>query len=576
MTALVLPTTAYAAPGDLDTSWDTDGIRFDPAMSGEAIAVQSDGKVVTGSRFNAGLFRYNADGTPDTSFDGDGFVATNQGVRDIVIQSDGKIVVAGGEGDFWVARFNSDGTPDTSFDTDGEAFADFGAFDEGFGVAFASGGRIVVAGESNGDFAVARFTSAGAPDTSFDTDGRQTVDFGSSDRAWDLVVQSNGRTVLTGDSNGDFALAGLTDAGALDATFGAGGLRTTDFGGFDRGFGSALMSDDRIIVAGHRDSDVFAVARYTASGSLDSSCDGDGTFETTFVAGFQEARDVAVQFNDRFVVTGVQGGNAATARFEPADCAPDTSFGGGDGQVVQPITEGNGAEAIAINHSTGRILVAASIAGEPPDQFVFAYLGDPPPDEPPPQDPPPEEQPPPDPCANDRTGPAVTIRSVQDRTLYRQSQSPSSVRVEASDASGLRTDPADPNRPISTQQVGLFTVTATATDNCNNQTTATFKYRVAGVPEIGLAGVRASCTASNFVATIRITADVSLTSVTARLNGRTIARGTKSRLSFKVNAKRLRAGRHRITIATRDRAGNRSTMTVSFARCVVVEPSFTG
>ncbi|HEX8744929.1 MAG TPA: hypothetical protein VF712_17525 [Thermoleophilaceae bacterium] len=574
--ALALPTAAAAAPGDLDTSWAGDGIREEPGFEGSDVAIQSDGKVVVASAFSSGLLRYNADGTPDASFGGgDGVVEPNQPLEGVAIQPDGKIVAVGGFSDFYVARFDADGSPDTSFDGDGEAEADFGGFESARAVAIQADGRIVVVGSAGGDFAFAHFTSSGAPDTGFDSDGKQTVDFGGSDFAEGVVVQSSGRIVAAGHSDGDFALAGLTDAGAPDGTFGSGGLRTTDFGAFERAGGIALMSDERIVVAGDTASDFFALARYDANGTLDSSCDGDGKLTTDFGTGFQAGRDVAVQFNDKIVAVGAAGNDIALARYEAGDCAPDATFGGGDGEVTTPMPNGNGANAVAIQPDDGKIVVTASIAGEPPDQWVARYEGDAPPQQPPPQQPPPE-QPPPDPCANDRTAPTVTIRSLQERTLYRQGQSPSSVRVEASDASGLRSDPSDASRPISTQETGVFTVTATATDNCDNQATVTFRYRVAGDPVIGIAGVRASCVSSNFAATIRVTAGVSIRSLTARLNGRLLGSATKSRLTFRVPAKRLRAGRHTIVISARDRAGNRSTLRATFARCVVVEPSFTG
>jgi hypothetical protein len=50
------------------------------------------------------------------------------------VQADGKIVIGGilapGQGtgyDFAVARLNSDGTPDTTFDGDGKTTIDFGS-----------------------------------------------------------------------------------------------------------------------------------------------------------------------------------------------------------------------------------------------------------------------------------------------------------------------------------------------------------------------------------------------------------------------------------------------------------------
>src|SRR5215213_3696859 len=78
-----------AAAGDLDTTFSGDGVAFYnnsgfSVESGQAIAVQSDGKVVvagaTGDGSASGdilLLRYNADGTPDSTFDTDGVVITD-------------------------------------------------------------------------------------------------------------------------------------------------------------------------------------------------------------------------------------------------------------------------------------------------------------------------------------------------------------------------------------------------------------------------------------------------------------------------------------------------------------------
>ena len=101
----------WAAPGDLDTSFDGDGIVttvFGGSIitGAEGVAIQSDGKIVIAGdirtltdNFNFALARYNVDGSLDTSFDGDGKVTTDFGGGEIAtavaIQSDGKIVAAG-------------------------------------------------------------------------------------------------------------------------------------------------------------------------------------------------------------------------------------------------------------------------------------------------------------------------------------------------------------------------------------------------------------------------------------------------------------------------------------------------
>ena len=75
------------------------------------------------------------------------------------MQSDGKILVAGSSGgDFVLARYTPDGTPDATFGTAGLVTTDFyGGADSGQSVAIQSDGKILVAGYSSGDFALARY-----------------------------------------------------------------------------------------------------------------------------------------------------------------------------------------------------------------------------------------------------------------------------------------------------------------------------------------------------------------------------------------------------------------------------------
>jgi uncharacterized delta-60 repeat protein len=101
---------ASAAVGDLDTSFDTDGIVTTAIGAGgdeaKSVALQGDGKIVVsghtvnGGNYDFAVVRYNTNGSLDTSFSGDGKVTTAIGASNdyalsIALQSDGKIVVAG-------------------------------------------------------------------------------------------------------------------------------------------------------------------------------------------------------------------------------------------------------------------------------------------------------------------------------------------------------------------------------------------------------------------------------------------------------------------------------------------------
>src|SRR5512145_1328465 len=78
----------------------------------------------------------------------------------------------------------------------------------------------------------------GIPSTFFDSDGKLTTDFfGGDDYATAVAVQSDGKIVAAGYTVGgttDFALARYSADGSLDTSFDFGGRLTTDlFGGHD-------------------------------------------------------------------------------------------------------------------------------------------------------------------------------------------------------------------------------------------------------------------------------------------------------------------------------------------------------
>ena len=123
-----LQSPAWAADGDLDTSFDTDG-KLTPAIGSGAdiaysVVLQSDGKIlVAGNSYNGSnddfaIVRYNTDGSLDTSFDTDGKKTNAIGsgadvANSVVLQSDGKILVAGSSDigsnyDFAIVRYNTD------------------------------------------------------------------------------------------------------------------------------------------------------------------------------------------------------------------------------------------------------------------------------------------------------------------------------------------------------------------------------------------------------------------------------------------------------------------------------------
>src|SRR5205823_5199649 len=140
----------------------------------------------------------------------------------------------------------------------------------------------------------------------------------------------------------DFAVARYNADGSLDTTFGSGGTVTTNFGPgatYDDADGVAIQSDGKIVVAGTCNrggsDNVFAVARYNADGSLDSTFGSGGTVTTDFGLGGSDdsAYAVALQPDGKIVAAGATylggvPGDFALARYNP-DGTLDSTFGGG-------------------------------------------------------------------------------------------------------------------------------------------------------------------------------------------------------------------------------------------------------
>ena len=176
-----------------------------------------------------------------------------------------------------------------------------------------------------------------------------------------------------------FALVGslaFAAAGRLDPTFGVGGKVTTDFtSGYDIADGVAVQADGKMVVVGMAGgrNPKFALARYNADGSLDTSFGLDGHVTTDFTSGFDGAAAVALQVNDQIVAAGEAGGRNpkfALARYNP-DGSLDTSFGQG-GKVTTNFTRyEDGAHAVAIQRD-GKIVAAGMTGGGGDPEFALA------------------------------------------------------------------------------------------------------------------------------------------------------------------------------------------------------------
>jgi len=284
----VLALARYAPDGALDGSFGNgSGTVSTPIGTGATaygVAVQADGKiVVAGDSLDGGdifftVVRYSAGGTLDSTF-GSGGIATPAAGNAfaVAIQPDGKIVAAGrflpGPSQFGLVRLNSNGTPDATFGTSGLVSEDLGpgGDDEINAVALQSDGKIVVAGYTtvgsiDHDFAVARYDATGALDPTFGPGGIVTTSVSpptasSIDQAFGVAVQPDGKVLAAGRARNDFGVARYLPDGSPDIAFAGLGKTTTDIGSSDHGYALALQEGGRFVVAGDGLAQ-FALARY--------------------------------------------------------------------------------------------------------------------------------------------------------------------------------------------------------------------------------------------------------------------------------------------------------------------------
>ncbi|MCY7345055.1 MAG: FG-GAP-like repeat-containing protein [Pyrinomonadaceae bacterium] len=297
------------------------------AVGGDAeiisAARQPDGKIVAVGSANGGAFglvRYTSTGSLDTSFGSGGKVTTlfsdirsSQAASSLVIQPDGKIVVAGmvlldfsapqfNHYNFGLARYNTDGSLDTTFGTNGLVITDIAANKADVPVALAlqSDGKIVAAGFNGAaqspqipsDFVLVRYNSNGSLDPTFGAGGIVITDFNNDvDFASSLVIQPDGKLIAGGwtytlsNHSYDFALARYTANGTLDGSFGSGGKVVADLGNSlpndpsgDLMTSMVLQPDGKILCAGTGEPN----RNTTLTDFVIGRFNPNGTLDTTF------------------------------------------------------------------------------------------------------------------------------------------------------------------------------------------------------------------------------------------------------------------------------------------------------
>ena len=329
------------------------GLSLNPA--GMIILAGYSNRPMMSTGNDLALAELDSHGALVNSFGGDGRVITDLGHRigptseigrDIAVtQGDGKVVVVGSitsqyspQASIVVARYNPDGSPDVGFGEQGSVILEFGyTIQAGSGVAIDREGRIIVAGTASQDtggwyptpvaMVVARLTNSGALDTTFGAGGKQVIDWGGvSVSCAAVAVDGSDRTVLVGTVDqslagtaSDFAAARLTEAGVLDPDFGTEGRATINLGYY-----RDIYSQTDFPTSDHGyDVAIDAMGGIVVAGTAMRSMSWQGTGEDFAVARLTDAGSLDLQFGSggtRFLDFGSWSDNMGQVYVSTDEC----------------------------------------------------------------------------------------------------------------------------------------------------------------------------------------------------------------------------------------------------------------
>ncbi len=424
--------------GSLDLSFNSDGIvttdiGTNSVDIANASAVQPDGNIVVvgSSAGNVAIARYTIEGDLDTTFNSTGIITwtiptTSASVATgVAIQNDGKIVVVGNctvssVNKYFIARFlpnglldSSSNDSDTPFNTTSGYVINLIGTTSCFINAVTlqkADQKIVIAGtttsSSTNSIVVARYSTNGTLDTSgFNTSSgyNSVLHPGTTNIANAVVIDSNGKIVIAGQSDTKMIVARFTSAGILDTTFkslliaGTTGYNLQSLAGSPTiAYGLGFQANGDIIVCGSTtvSSSLSAfVARFHgaangilySAGQIDLLQFGTGTikpgYNTNKFGGTSAvAYGLAVQANNDIVICGstVQSGvtDFVVASYLANGSALDTTtFNPSNGYTITNVGTPATGRSLTMQ-SNGRFIIAGTVQGTSSTDFgVARYSG---------------------------------------------------------------------------------------------------------------------------------------------------------------------------------------------------------
>jgi uncharacterized delta-60 repeat protein len=255
---------------------------------------------------------------------------------------------------FAASRITPGGAIDPTFGTAGVAAFPTNTTSRVSGMTTDAAGNIFVIGSYyNGaslDWMIGKFTPAGQPDMNFGNAGVVRTNFGRPEIAdpqdWPYMVKVDplGRLVVGGSTSTEagignmfHAIARYTSTGELDSTFDGDGKA---YFGFDDSFVDhefvsdiEFLPNGDLLVASAGGSDT-ALVRLNDNGSFDPQLGNGGVLKFPFRSPFRDPRDIHVDHKGRILMVGTEYQNGSSlldytiGRLLPSG-EPDPSFAGG-------------------------------------------------------------------------------------------------------------------------------------------------------------------------------------------------------------------------------------------------------
>ncbi len=270
--------------------------------------------------------------------------------------------------------------PSISFSS-GPITTDFNpqTWDQSYRILDAGNGKFVLAGTSGSDdyLTVVRYNADGSLDTSYGTGGKSVIPIVMASFQ-DATIDTTGNVFVTGKKDQSYetkyVVIKVGATGALDTSFGTEGIATSYLPSEGTARGIAAY-DGKIITVARQGGDSprdFFVERFNANGTEDTTFGSGNGYVSTDLGASEYAYEMAVQSDGKIVLVGGREGDddeIAIIRYN-TDGTLDTSFGGGDGSIVEG-SSGTWSSYSAYYYnpvvalqSDGKIVIAANADGD--------------------------------------------------------------------------------------------------------------------------------------------------------------------------------------------------------------------